>query len=325
MDSKDSKRGFSGLSDLSSDISGSDHSTRPNVASEPTQHKLPQSKHSASNGNECKSVDPIAAVEIKKIAKPSGNPYLKWGLSISAIIIVIWIILIIGSNTNSPSYNTTQSFEVPNQTSIPEQTNIQYEMPPLGTQNILNYKEICWCVRQGIRLDTIRNYVNTDSGANEFNRRVNEYNNRCGNFKYHIGDLERAQRDVEVYRNEIVAEAIDDARVLNGSPRVSDIPQNIPQQEYVSKKPAVKNRKSRNQQITDPVIRKRLSPPSEEHAKVLYPEIRLQDPPKQRRPLQLSDLTPDQQAAVELSCFEAKTKGQFLFDECVKRKLAGKK
>jgi len=324
MDNKDNKRGFSGLSDLSSDIGNGDATPSAKAAPAPTQHTSTNSTHTETKGNAHESKDPLGAFGIEKHAKSSGNPSLKWIYGISAIIAFIWIISLFDDNVSSPSQNTTQTYDVANQTNIPNRTTLQYDMPPVGTQNILNYKEICWCVREGIRIEAIRSQVSNDLGAQQFNNLVNGYNSKCGSFKYHNGDLERAQRDVEIYRNEIVAKALEDAQVINGNPKGTDNVNYIPRQNYTHERIAKKQRKTRNQNFTAPIVRRKPEP-QYEYVKDSPSEIEIPKPLKEHRPVQLTDLTPDQQAAVELACFEKKIKGKPFFDECVKRKLASKK
>lgn len=49
------------------------------------------------------------------------------------------------------------------------------------------------------------------------------------------------------------------------------------------------------------------------------------EPPQQvHEPVEFSSLSPNQQMAVEHACFEAKVKGKYFFDECIKSKLSRK-
>jgi hypothetical protein len=54
---------------------------------------------------------------------------------------------------------------------------------------------------------------------------------------------------------------------------------------------------------------------------------RISEPPAQsvKKPVEFSELSPSQQQSLKLSCFEARTKGQLQFDECIKAKLSAYK
>jgi hypothetical protein len=87
---------------------------------------------------------------------------------------------------------------------------------------VLSVPEIRWCIREGIRIEAMRDVIDNNAGIDEFNRIVNDYNSRCGSYRYRQGSQSRAERDVEAYRSQIVAEAIREARQLGRSyPSVS--------------------------------------------------------------------------------------------------------
>ncbi len=92
-----------------------------------------------------------------------------------------------------------------------ENTELRYVEPPVGTGNLLSVPQIRWCVREGIRIEAIRDVVDNHSEISRFNRKVTNYNNRCGNYSYYRGNLLRAERDVEPYRSQIIAKAIREA------------------------------------------------------------------------------------------------------------------
>lgn len=80
--------------------------------------------------------------------------------------------------------------------------------PPIGDNNVLSMNQLHYCLAEDIRLDGARSALNnySDSDVDRFNLMISDYNSRCGNFRYRNGDLERARRAVEAFRNTIVAE-----------------------------------------------------------------------------------------------------------------------
>ena len=81
-------------------------------------------------------------------------------------------------------------------------------MPPVGKANVLSVAEIRWCLREDIRIETKRSYVKTNWGVDFLNKMVLNYNQRCGSYQYRRESLERADREVEQMRPQIVAEAM---------------------------------------------------------------------------------------------------------------------
>lgn len=96
--------------------------------------------------------------------------------------------------------------------STPQKTELEYTKPPVGTDNLLSLSEIRWCVREGIRIEAMRDVVDTNEGIDKFNRIVDDYNRRAGSYRYRQGTKAQATLDVEEYRSQIVAEAILEAK-----------------------------------------------------------------------------------------------------------------
>ena len=82
---------------------------------------------------------------------------------------------------------------------------LRFSEPPVGSDNVLNVAELRWCLREDIRIETLRPQPTTNAQIDEFNTVVSDYNRRCGNFRYREGTLARARREVERHRSEIVA------------------------------------------------------------------------------------------------------------------------
>jgi hypothetical protein len=92
---------------------------------------------------------------------------------------------------------------------------LKYKKPSAGTKNILSLDEIHWCKRESIRIDAMRNVVNTKPARDAHNASVDEYNSRCLKYKYRNDDDAKAQKNIEPKRKQIAAEAVKDAQKLN--------------------------------------------------------------------------------------------------------------
>ena len=236
-DNDKKKKGFSGLSDLASEVSGIDEPIKPEPKAEtklstPMQSPQPQlgATPSESGRKTTSSPPPIETVNSGKSDGGSGG---KWILGIIGVIFVIWLINSGAQSNKKPSYSqpsSSQSYSYPQNSPAPsvqtpstiQSDGMQYTKPSVGTNNVLSVPEICWCVREGIRIEAMRDVIGNNAGVNEFNRIVRDYNSRCGSYRYREGSRSRAERDVEAYRSQIVAEAIREARQFGRSyPSVS--------------------------------------------------------------------------------------------------------
>jgi murein L,D-transpeptidase YcbB/YkuD len=100
---------------------------------------------------------------------------------------------------------------------ILQSSKLQYTKPSVGNNNVLSVLEIRWCIREGIRIEVMRDIIDNNKGIDEFNRIIDDYNIRCGNYRYRQGSQSRAEHDIQPYRSQIALEAIRDARVLGRS------------------------------------------------------------------------------------------------------------
>ena|GEM_PF-5754854 len=107
----------------------------------------------------------------------------------------------------------------------------QYEKPPVGTNHLLSLSQLRWFFRESIRIDTMRDLVNTNDAIDDFNNLVDDFNRRCASFRYRESDYRRAEREVEARRSEITEEAIRDAELLGYVPGYS---KETPQIGYIS-------------------------------------------------------------------------------------------
>lgn len=237
----DNKKGFAGLSDMASEVQSTNEPIipKPKAVAKPSTPNLPPQprredpvpppkKHSSS---------PPPRLEPASSSKPSGGSAGKWMFGIFAVILVLCLIIAQDDDqrTNKSSYNPpnpTQSYNQPRSTPSPTVTapssgQLQYTKPSVGTNNVLSMAEIRWCVREGIRIEAMRDVVDTDEGIDEFNRLVEDYNCRCRSYRYREGSQSRAEREVEAFRSKIEAEAIQEAKNLGWTYQSSYEPTSI--------------------------------------------------------------------------------------------------
>jgi murein L,D-transpeptidase YcbB/YkuD len=192
-DSNKAKKGFSGLINLASDVSGIDWPIKPEQKADANPPTPKQPLQLDSWGD--------------------------WHAGIIGIFFVIFVICVINYATQSskkPSYTPSSSSQSYNSAGP------QYTMPSVGTNNVLKIAEIRWCVREDIRIKAMRDVINSKTGLDEFNRIIKDYNSRCVSYQYLEDSQSRAERDVEAYRSQIVSEAIREARQLEQSSNPSD-------------------------------------------------------------------------------------------------------
>ena len=235
-DNDKNKKGFSGLSDLASNVSGIDEpiNLEPTVEVKPSTLKQPPQpqREAASSEAERKTTSSPPPIETLSSSKSSGGSRAKWTLGIIGIIFVSWLIHNALQSNKKPSYTrplSSQSNSYPQSIPAPalqtpsttQSAGLQYTKPSVGTNYVLSIPEIRWCIREGIRIEAMRDVIDKNAGIDEFNSIVNNYNSRCGNYRYRKGSQSRAESDVEAYRSQIVAEAIREARQMGRSYQTS--------------------------------------------------------------------------------------------------------
>ena len=226
------KKGFSGLSDLVSEVQEINEPIKAELnlevesATPPKEHQSQQ--NIATSETDRQTLNSPPPIPVVKSDKSGENTGIKWIFGIIGVIFVIWLINSGEKEKSKPSYNSpssSQSYSSPqsasrsaDQTPVTSQNSeIQYTKPSIGTNNVLSVSEIRWCLRQSISIDAMRDIIETNSGIDEFNRIVNDHNSRCGSYRYRSGSHSSAESDVEPYRSQIIAEAVREARRLDSS------------------------------------------------------------------------------------------------------------
>ena len=266
-DNDKNKKGFSGLSDLASEVTGVDEPIKSEPKAEakpsaPEQSPRPQREKDTSKA-ERKTQSSPPPIETVSSGNNTGSSGGKWILGIIGVAFVIWLINNGGQSNRKPSYtppSSTQSYGYPKSSPAPavrtpissQNGGLKYIKPSVGTNNVLTVPQIRWCVREGIRIEAMRGIIDTNAKVGMFNRIVNDYNSRCGSYRYRQGSQSRAERDVEPYRSQIVAEANREARQLVSSYQPS-YPSVSPRTSThsVPKKPSAQYTREAQQLLTD--------------------------------------------------------------------------
>lgn len=111
-----------------------------------------------------------------------------WGLAAAALV----GFLIYDAN-KKPSYSprpssTTGSTPGTSQPSFSPSSSassqLEEQMPPTGTNRVLNKSEIRYCIFQGERLNILRDLVSSNREIDRFNGLVSDFNSRCSSFRY---------------------------------------------------------------------------------------------------------------------------------------------
>jgi hypothetical protein len=110
MDNKNNKRGFSGISDLTSEVNGTPQNVPPKKSeliknSPPVKESSPVKKPSSQNESEKQSKTSNQPVETISHRKNLGNTGGKWILGIIAVII-IWILFDVEGTRQKSSFNS---------------------------------------------------------------------------------------------------------------------------------------------------------------------------------------------------------------------------
>jgi len=135
-----------------------------------------------------------------------------------------------GPDTNSESEKIPGNIQSQSSTQYSDEP-VEAQMfstkkPPVGTDHVHSTSEIRWCLAEGIRIDAVRSFNETQADVADFNRWVDDYNSRCGSYRYRQGNLSSAKRDVEAHRSE-VREAAREAAAAEKQQKTSSLTKKI--------------------------------------------------------------------------------------------------
>ena len=137
-DNEKDKKGFAGLSDLASDISGIDEPIKQEPKAEPKplapNQLSPPQRETSSSGTEQKTTSSSSPIETATPAKSGGGSGGKWILGIIGVVFVFWLINNGGQGNKKPSYNPpsssrSQSVSYPQNSPAPAVANFHNDRP----------------------------------------------------------------------------------------------------------------------------------------------------------------------------------------------------
>jgi plasmid maintenance system killer protein len=208
-------KGFAGLDSMASDVSEDIRAAKQVSTVSPTPPEDAGASSSPSDVQPPVQPNPTPA-------SPNSSGMGATGWILGAVVLFLIVAGLSGKKPSSPSAQPTSSQPAPSypESSAPAsppvasppapQSNI--EMPPVGSNNVLDVRQIRYCQTENIRIEAIESVVDKrKSGEVErFNALVNDYNSRCGQYRYRRGDLQRVQQEVEQNRSAIANQAKSD-------------------------------------------------------------------------------------------------------------------
>jgi len=212
-----SKKGFSGLSSLASDVDETvAEPTRRNIqpekpaGAEREDGKGPSTRDSAPKPPRAApspQSEPEVVASGASRTPTSGSSGARWFWGIVGIGVLIWLFNVAQEDSRRPS--TVPQSPSPSYAPSPapgtQISDLEFSRPPVGDSNVLSVAQIRWCLREDIRIEVLRPMPTTNAQIDQFNAVVADYNSRCGSYRYRQGTLTRAQREVEGVRAQIVA------------------------------------------------------------------------------------------------------------------------
>jgi hypothetical protein len=140
-----------------------------------------------------------------KIVRDRNVPRWVWWIGGIALLGLIGSILDDHSSPSPPRTvpSSSTSYNAPS-----SQTAIE-SMPAAGSNNVLSYAEIRYCLSQKYRLTDIQGWVSqsSDYEIGQFNRLVDDYNARCSSYRYQRSALEIVQQQVDANRLALASQA----------------------------------------------------------------------------------------------------------------------
>ncbi|MCY3763101.1 MAG: hypothetical protein OXH50_17785 [Gemmatimonadetes bacterium] len=232
MNDEKKQTGFSGISSLASDLqdvaSGTTRgrsqvgksSTEPQRENARTPPATPALKTNSAGTSLCEP-EVVASGSLRSPNSMSIGGKWLWGLLGFGLLIFLFILI---QGSRKPSGDHTPKDPDPiripstNMPTAPQTspTDMEFLKPPEGSDNLLFMAQIRWCLREEIRLEALRGLLKANPEIDRFNTIVSEYNRRCSSFRYRPGTLERAKREIEAVRADIVTATREESPALLG-------------------------------------------------------------------------------------------------------------
>ena len=164
------------------------------------------------------------ALERKRAAAVRKRVF--WGLAAASVV----GFLIYDANKKSPYSprplpTTASTQKTPRASNSAPSSQFEEQIPPPGTDRVLNKSQVRYCIFQEERLDILRGLVSSNAEIDRFNRLVSEFNSRCSSFRYSQGVLQATEEEVSDRRQHLQQDAqrlLSSWRASSLSPRIDD-------------------------------------------------------------------------------------------------------
>ncbi|MCT7633404.1 hypothetical protein, partial [Aliarcobacter butzleri] len=219
-----SKKGFSGLDDLSSDIDdilNENHKDINNTIEEKTESKDDKTNFSNNetvDSEKTSSTTPNTNKASTVTNNDSNNGSSSWIWWVIAVGVIGWIILQSNITTSSSGKTSYSSASQQNYSSSTQSNNYSkttsddyYESKPDAYLSILNKNQLLYCEAEKIRLDAVQNEINLYSSyeIDKYNSLSNDYNSRCANKQYYKNDMYYVDRNIKNKKYQLEKEGLD--------------------------------------------------------------------------------------------------------------------
>lgn len=218
-----SKKGFSGLDDLSSDIDdilNENHKDINNTIEEKTESKDDKTNFSNNetvDSEKTSSTTPNTNNASTVTNNDSNNGSSFWIWCVIVVGAFGWIILQSNNTTSSSGKTSYSSASQQNYSSSTQSNNYSkttsddyYESKPDAYLSTLNKNQLLYCEAEKIRLDAVQNKIDLYSTyeVDKYNNLSNDYNSRCANKQYYKNDMYYVDRNINKRRYELQQEGL---------------------------------------------------------------------------------------------------------------------
>jgi hypothetical protein len=212
-----SKKGFSGLDDLSSDIDdilNENHKDINNNIEQKTESKDDETNFS---NNETVDTEKTTSNTSTITNNDSNNGSSSWIWWVIAVGVIGWIIIQSNNTTSSSGKTSYSSSSQQNYSSSTQLNNYAkttsddyYENKPDAYLSTLNKNQLLYCEAEKIRLDAVQNKIDLYSTyeVDKYNNLSNDYNSRCADKQYHKNDMYYVDRNIDKRRYELQQEGL---------------------------------------------------------------------------------------------------------------------
>ena len=142
----------------------------------------------------------------KKVIRSFNIPKGYWWIAV--VVFFFWIANQDDKKPHASSGYNAPSYQKP---ADPEKYTSTETAPPVGTNNVLSYAQIRYCLSQKVRIEEIQSDLDRTSNyeLSNSNSLIDDYNSRCSSFRYPEGSLEAVQKQVDAKHSSLTQEGLE--------------------------------------------------------------------------------------------------------------------